>query len=117
NPKDADTVASKNLKPMYQDEFILGFQKQLTEHFSLGARTVFRDLKAAIDDNCDYTAVLNSPDSGFTYDPAHHWWYDAQGNAANLPNEGFPYCRMFNPGEDAIFVTDFLGDGNKREVH
>ena len=117
NPKDADTVASKNLKPMYQDEFILGFQKQLTEHFSLGARTVFRELKAAIDDNCDYTAVLNSPDSGFTYDPAHHWWYDAQGNAANLPNEGFPYCRMFNPGEDAIFVTDFLGDGNKREVH
>ncbi|WP_374379732.1 Oar protein [Thermomonas sp.] len=117
NPKDADTIASKNLKPMYQDEFILGFQKQLTEHFSLGARTVFRELKAAIDDNCDYTAVLNSPDSGFTYDPVHHWWYDAQGNAANLPNEGFPYCRMFNPGEDAIFVTDFLGDGNKREVH
>ena len=78
---------------------------------------MFRELKAAIDDNCDYTAVLNSPDSGFTYDPAHHWWYDAQGNAANLPNEGFPYCRMFNPGEDAIFVTDFLGDGNKREVH
>jgi hypothetical protein len=117
NPKDADTIASKTLKPMYQDEFILGFQKQLTEHFSLGARTVFRDLKAAIDDNCDYTAVLNSPDSGFTYDPANHWWFDAQGNAANLPNEGFPYCRLFNPGEDAVFVTDFLGDGNKREVH
>ena len=50
-PKDADTIASKNLRPMYQDEFILGMQKQLTEGFSLGARAVFRDLKAAIDDN------------------------------------------------------------------
>ena len=116
NPKDPETIASKNLKPMYQDEFILGMQKQLTEGFSLGARAVFRDLKAAIDDNCDYTAVLNAPESGFTYDPANHWWYDADGNAAVLPSEGFPYCRMFNPGEDAVFVTDFLNDGNKREV-
>ena len=116
NPKDADTIASKNLKPMYQDEFILGMQKQLTEGFSLGARAVFRDLKAAIDDNCDYTAVLNAPGSGFTYDPAHHWWYDAQGNGAVLPSEGFPYCRMFNPGEDAVFVTDFLNNGTKTEV-
>ncbi|HWS77528.1 MAG TPA: TonB-dependent receptor [Thermomonas sp.] len=116
NPKDADTIASKNLKPMYQDEFILGMQKQLTDNFSLGMRTVFRDLKAAIDDNCDYTAVLNAPGSGFTYDPANHWWYDAQGNGAVLPSEGFPYCRMFNPGEDAVFVTDFLNNGTKTEV-
>ena len=116
NPKDADTIADLGLKPMYQDEFILGMQKQLTDNFSLGARAVFRELKAAIDDNCDYTAVLNSPDSGFTYDPDHHWWYDAEGNAANLPNEGFPYCRMFNPGKDAVFITDFLGDGNKRAI-
>jgi hypothetical protein len=116
NPKDADTIASKNLKPMYQDEFILGMQKQLTDNFSLGVRTVFRDLKAAIDDNCDYTAVLNAPGSGFTYSPTDHWWYDAQGNAAVLPSEGFPYCRMFNPGEDAVFVTDFLNNGTKTEV-
>ena len=115
--KDPDTIASANLKPMYQDEFILGFQKQLTSHLSVGARTVFRDLKAAIDDNCDYAAVLNSPDSGFTFDEDHGWWYDADGNGAVLPNAGFPYCRMFNPGDDAVFITDFLGDGNKRVVH
>ena len=118
NPKDADTIASKNLKPMYQDEFILGFQKQLTDNFSLGARTVFRELKAAIDDNCDYTAVLKA--GGFTYgynaDAEYTWWFDEDGNAAHLPGSAFPYCRMFNPGEDAVFVTDFLGDGNKRTV-
>ncbi|MFC7300845.1 TonB-dependent receptor [Cognatiluteimonas weifangensis] len=112
-PHIASTVASKNLKPMYQDEYILGFQKQLNDNFSLGVRGIYRDLKAAIDDNCDYTAVLEA--NGFTYDPAT-WWTDANGEYPNLPNPGFPYCRMFNPGEDAIFETDLYGDGNLTTV-
>jgi len=78
-------------------------------------RGVYRNLKAAIDDNCDYSAVLNAPDSGFTFNGS--WWYDANGNAANLPNPGFPYCRLFNPGEDAVFMTDFLGNGELKAVH
>lgn len=116
NPHIASTVASQNLDPMYQDEFILGFQKQLSDNFTIGTRGIFRELKAAIDDNCDYTAVLNSPGSGFTYDPAVGFWVDEAGNLPALPNEGFPYCRMFNPGEDAVFLTDFYGDGNLTEV-
>ena len=28
-----------------------------------------------------------------------------------LPGDGFPYCRMFNPGKDAVFLTDFYDDG------
>ena len=115
NPKTAATIASQNLKPMYQDEFILGFQRQLTDNLSMTMRGVYRNLKAAIDDNCDYTAVLNSPDSGFTFNGS--WWYDANGNAAVLPNSGFPYCRLFNPGEDAVFMTDFLGNGQLKPVH
>ena len=118
NPKDAETIASKNLKPMYQDEFILGFQKQLTDHVSLGARTVFRELKAAIDDNCDYTAVMAA--GGFSYgyneDAETTGWFNAAGEQAHLPGSAFPYCRMFNPGEDAVFVTDFLGNGVKTTV-
>jgi hypothetical protein len=82
---------------MYQDEYILGMQMALNEHFSLGVRGIFRDLKQAIDDNCDYTAI---------YDQAV-----AQGLTPLLPNPGFPYCRMFNPGKDAVFVTDVEGDG------
>lgn len=93
------TIASQNLDPQYQDEFILGMQKALTDNFSIGVRGIYRELKAAIDDNCDYTAVLdaiaeNDPD----LEPL-------------LPSSGFPYCRMFNPGEDAVFVTDVEGDG------
>ncbi|TKR34039.1 TonB-dependent receptor [Luteimonas gilva] len=102
SPKNAETIASKNLDPMYQDEYILGFQKTLSDHFTLGMRGIFRDLKAAIDDTCDYTAVL---DAIAEKDP---------GLTPNLPNSGFPYCRLFNPGEDSVFVTDVEGDGTLR---
>lgn len=98
--KNAKTIASKNLDPMYQDEFILGAQMRITNHQNVGVRAIYRELKAAIDDNCDYTPIL------------------AEGEAAGLdpdqfvlPNGGFPYCRMFNPGEDAVFLTDFYDDG------
>ncbi len=108
NGKDPLTIASKNLQPQYQDEYILGMQKTLSDNFSVGVRGIFRDLKTAIDDNCDYTAVLDA--NGFTYDPAIGW-VNATGGVAALPSSGFPYCRIFNPGEDAVFVTDLLGNG------
>ncbi|MGH8241599.1 MAG: TonB-dependent receptor domain-containing protein, partial [Steroidobacteraceae bacterium] len=98
--KDARTIASKNLDPMYQDEFILGAQMALTQHQNVGARAIYRELKAAIDDNCDYAPILAAGIAGGV-DP----------NDVVLPGGGFPYCRMFNPGEDAIFLTDFADNG------
>lgn len=100
--KDPKTIASQNLDPMYQDEYILGFQQQLTDHLNYEVKGTFRKLKAAIDDNCDYTPVTDAA--------------DAAGLDYILPNGGFPYCRMFNPGEDAVYVTDLLGDGNYTTV-
>jgi hypothetical protein len=96
-PKNAATIAAKNLDPMYQDEFILGFQYQLTEHQNVGARGIYRKLKAAIDDNCDYTPIVAAA--------------EADGLSPVLPSSGFPYCRMFNPGKDAVFVTDVENNG------
>jgi TonB dependent receptor len=113
NSKTAATIASSNLKPMFQDEYILGFQKQMNEHFSVGVRGIHRDLKAAIDDNCEYTALLTT--AGFQYNAAHHAW-ERGGRAAALPSSGLPYCRIFNPGEDAIWLSDFFGDGVLEET-
>lgn len=96
-PKNPATIAATNLDPMYQDEFILGFQSQITDHQSIGARGIYRKLKAAIDDNCDYTPIFNQA--------------VADGLDPVLPNSGFPYCRMFNPGEDSIFLTDVEDNG------
>ena len=77
---------------MYQDEFILGFQKQLTDNLSLGVRAIYRDLKAAIDDNCDYATLFNY----------------VEGNG---PGTKFTYCLLFNPGKDAVILADWDGDG------
>jgi hypothetical protein len=106
--KNPATIATNNLEPMYQDEFILGFQKALGQNINVGARGIFRELKTAIDDNCDYTAILES--AGFSMDAVTHAW-SRNGREAVLPNAGFPYCRMFNPGQDATVLTDFFGDG------
>lgn len=111
--KAAQTIASQNLEPQYQDEYILGFQKQLTDNFSVGVRGIYRELKTAIDDNCDYAPILS--EGGFEYVDGVGF-VNAAGEVAVLPSGGFPYCRMFNPGEDAVFITDYLNDGNFRSV-
>ena len=38
------------MDPVYQDEFILGFQQQLNPSWSWGARGIYRKLHNAIDD-------------------------------------------------------------------
>jgi hypothetical protein len=101
-PKNPKTIASQNLDPMYQDEFILGAQMRITDGQNIGARAIYRELKAAIDDNCDYVPILDT--AGLTTDDV------------TLPGAGFPYCRMFNPGEDAVFLTDFFDDGTLTET-
>ena len=96
NPKYAAGYAIKNLSPMYQDEYILGFQKQLTDNVSLGVRAIHRDLKAAIDDNCDYATLFHYV-------------------TGNGPGSKFNYCFLFNPGKDAVILADWDGDGTATE--
>lgn len=123
-PKNPATIAAAGLKPMYQDEYILGFQAALSDHVNLGVRGIHRKLKAAIDDNCDYTAILDAAGFEARFDDDDEFIgfgrgdLDAQGNErlAALPNAGFPYCRIFNPGEDSVFKTDFYGDGTLEDV-
>jgi hypothetical protein len=101
--KDAATIADQNLKPMYQDEYILGFQAQLTDHLAGGVRGIYRDLKAAIDDQCDYRVIYAyAAENGIPYNPQ---------------NTGFAYCHLYNPGEDATFLIDVDGDGDLETVN
>ncbi|MGH8061668.1 MAG: TonB-dependent receptor [Pseudoxanthomonas sp.] len=104
------TIAAKNLEPMYQDEFILGFQTTVTDHLNFGARAIYRKLKEAIDDNCDYTPIMAA--NGYEFDDDAGAWVNGSGDVAQIPNPGFPYCRLFNPGSSPVYVTDINGDGN-----
>ena len=100
--KAANTIADQNLKPMYQDEYILGFQAKLTDNITGGARGIYRDLKAAIDDQCDYRPI-------YEYAVANHLEFNPQ-------NTGFAYCHLYNPGSDATFLVDVDGNGTLETI-
>ncbi len=98
---DARAVVDNNLSPMYQDEFILGFQQQVDEHWTIGVRGVYRDLKSGMDDICNYNepyywALENGYDEGEA---------DAIASAVN-------HCFLTNPGNGLSANVDLQGDGN-----
>ncbi len=119
-PKNADSFASRNLEPMYQDEFILGFQAQITDSTSVGVRGIYRNLKRAIDDQCDYRAVRDwAAANGFVVNEDTQGFQEHNPDAPNevsFYNPGFPFCRLYNPGSDGDFVMDVNGDGTFERV-
>lgn len=100
--KDPRGIASENLEPMYQDEYILGFQTQLTDNISGGVRGIYRDLKRAIDDQCDYRPI--------------YAYAAANGLAFNPYNPGFAFCHLYNPGSDGVFNVDVDGNGTFEKI-
>jgi outer membrane receptor protein involved in Fe transport len=62
---DPKTVAAKDLKAHFQDEYVLGMEKQLTQDFNFGAKLTYRTLRSAVDDTC--AAVLDG--SCYLYNP------------------------------------------------
>jgi hypothetical protein len=93
---DARTVASKDLKAEYQDEFILGFTKTLGADWTYGVRVMRRDLRNAIDDFCD-VALISDKAAALGYD-------------ANNTNS----CYIINPGRANTFT---LVDANGQYVN
>lgn len=100
--KAAETIADQNLRPMFQDEYILGFQAKLTDNLSGGVRGIYRDLKTAIDDQCDYR-------------PIYAYAYE-NGLEFNPQNTGFAYCHLYNVGSGATFLIDIDGNGTLETV-
>jgi len=90
------SVASANLSPMYQDEYILGAQTQLNDLWTVGTRLVRRDVKSGMDDTCMLQPFVDwAEDEGLTnFDPA-----------------SVPGCYFVNPGQDVQLNVDTDGDG------
>lgn len=89
------SVADRNLDPMYQDEFILGFQRELFGTWTGGVRGIHRDLKRAIDDFCDHR-------------PLQAW---AEANGYDYSDANVPTCMLFNPGSGFSAMIDVDDDG------
>lgn len=68
---DPRTVAAKNMKSHYQDEYILGMQQQLTSVYNWGVKGTYRELRSAIDDTCtpalSGACFLFNPGEGNTF--------------------------------------------------
>lgn len=95
-PVDVKSFAPSDLKNMYQDEYILGFESSFAQHWSYGAKLTYRDLKSAIDDYCGPNDLMNA--AGLTYKKkdykaGKYIGTDASGNDYQVAG-----CYMFNPG-------------------
>lgn len=64
---DPATVAIKDLKAHYQDEFILGMQRVENDMISWGAKLTYRSLKSAIDDTCPDECRIFNPGEAATF--------------------------------------------------
>ena len=101
NPPDPRTVTAKNLKAEHQDEFILGFDKTLGDHWVYGMKATQRILRSAIDDYCQIDRVAAKAVSmGIT--PT------ADASKTNS-------CYLINGGASNTF-TIFDANGNTAEI-
>lgn len=89
--KDAKTVSAIGLKPNFQDEMTLGFEKAFSPTLNFGAKTTYRVLKSTLDDVCDPR-------------PFAKWALDHNQDTTNYRGFG---CATFNPGIDNDFLVDF----------
>jgi hypothetical protein len=105
SPKDPRTVVDPNLKPLFQDEFILGFEKALADRWTAGVKVTHRDLKNGMDDICEgrlsQTWALSA---GYTA---------AQALAIRNTING---CFLYNPGGDLVANVDLDDTGELTKV-
>ncbi len=103
--KDPRTVVDPNLKPMHQDELIVGFQQALANRWAVGVKYTHRNLAKVMDDICEGKlagewALAN----GYT-----------AGQAANIDGT-IAGCFLYNPGDDLVANVDLNDDGNLTPV-
>jgi outer membrane receptor protein involved in Fe transport len=88
--KNPRSVVSSNLKPNYQDEVTLGFERAWSPDLNFGAKFTYRKLGAGIDDSCDIRPL-----------------YDfAVKNGIDVQSPWSLNCFIYNPGQDVNVWVD-----------
>lgn len=88
--KDPRAVVVKDLKPNYQDELTLGFDKAWSPDLNFGGKVTYRKLGAGIDDSCDTRPILDF----------------AQKNGITILAPNAVNCYIYNPGRDVTLWVD-----------
>jgi hypothetical protein len=89
-PKDPRSVVTQNLKPNYQDEITLGFEKAYSPSLNFGGKLTYRKLGAGIDDSCDTRILYNF----------------AVQHGIEVHSRDFMNCFIYNPGKDVTVWID-----------
>jgi hypothetical protein len=89
------TLVDPNLKPMNQDEYILGFQKAWGKDMSIGVKYTNRRINAGMDDYCGTAQIAK-----FVKDKGNN----------NFDPKTIPTCVLINPGEDLTLMLDLNND-------
>jgi len=114
-PVDVQSFAPSDLKNMYQDEFILGFEKALAKGWNAGAKLTHRALKSAVDDFCDPSSLATA--AGLTWQGADNIAKRYVAVDANGKKYYMSSCYMFNPGGSNTYsfpAADGSGRLNKK---
>ncbi|MDQ1118298.1 outer membrane receptor for ferrienterochelin and colicin [Pseudoxanthomonas sp. SORGH_AS 997] len=95
-PKDPLTYVPEDIKSQYQDEFSIGFEAQLTENWTGGAKFTSRKLKSAIDDFCDPVTLMEGAGlEVLNYDYSRAAYIGQSEDGKYYAGSA---CYMFNPG-------------------
>lgn len=100
--KNTDETVNADLDPMYQDEFILGYEQVLNDEWNLSVKGTFRELVSSLED----VAI----DKGF-----NDYLEETTGKSCTLCS-GFHYYVLTNPGSDITITTDPDGKGGPLEL-
>lgn len=99
----ADAAHAEKLDPLYQSEWILGFEHTFNDEWTVGIRYINRDLESLIEDAAiDLAVIAWAEANGLSDDPALD------------PYTGFHQYVLINPGSDfrVAAVEDFGTPGN-----
>ncbi|MES2017285.1 MAG: TonB-dependent receptor [Pseudomonadota bacterium] len=95
------TIADTNLKPMSQDEMILGFEKLVGKGWKAGVKGTHRKVQNGMDDYCSH--------SGF-----ERW--AADNNHPNFDSSTMAGCMIVNPGNDVTLNVDIDNTGTLTKI-
>ncbi len=92
---DTRSTTDRNIEPMYQAEFILGYQYYLDSGMELGIKGIYRNLETTIEDVAIDAAVIDYYNSGGA-------WDDTLVGGATVEEvfTGFHQYVLTNPGAD-----------------
>jgi hypothetical protein len=91
---DAESIVDQDLDPMYQDEYIIGYQAMINEDWSWGIKGTQRKLNGAIDD----MTIDGWIEKTYGYSPSSSLYV------------------LGNPGEDMTVKVDTTGNGDYEMV-